>query len=114
MPAFTTRPNTGLFPSENLPKFEPWVRHWNRAVSRAYLQAYCQKLYPSGILPGAEDKLQMMLVAYLLNQVVRELGDELLLHSENVRAPLQAIIHLTDEKMLLHITGSGDAKAAPQ
>jgi maltose alpha-D-glucosyltransferase / alpha-amylase len=111
---FHQQAERGVISHENLPKFEPWVRHWNRAVSRTYLQAYCQKLYPSGILPGEEDKLQMMLVAYLLNQVIDELGDELQLHSENVRAPLQAIIHLTDEQMLLHITGASDAKASNQ
>ena len=68
----------------------------------------------SGLWDGEEDKLQMMLVAYLLNQVMDELGDQLQLHSENVRAPLQAIIHLTDEQMLLHITGASDAKAPGQ
>jgi len=111
---FHQQAERGVISRENLPKFEPWVRHWNRAVSRAYLQAYCEKLHPSGILPSAEDKLQMMIVVYLLNQVVDELGDELQLHSENVRAPLQAIIHLTDEQMLLHITGAGSAKAPGQ
>jgi len=104
----------GVISRENLPKFEPWVRHWNRAVSRTYLQAYCQGMHHSGILPGEEDKLHMMLVAYLLNQVVDELGDELQLHSDNVRAPLQAIIHLTDEQMLLHITGGNGAKTPGQ
>ena len=104
----------GVISRENLPKFEPWVRHWNRAVSRTYLQAYCQGMHHSGILPGEEDKLHMMLVAYLLNQVVDELGDELQLHSDNVRAPLQAIIHLTDEQMLLHITGGSGAKTPGQ
>ena len=34
----------GVIPQDGLPKFEPWVRHWNRAVSRAYVQAYCEKL----------------------------------------------------------------------
>ncbi|HXR07113.1 MAG TPA: maltose alpha-D-glucosyltransferase, partial [Candidatus Acidoferrum sp.] len=93
---FHQQAERGVISPENLPKFEPWFRHWNRAVSRAYLQAYCQRLHPSGILPGEEDKLHIMLVAYLLDQVMDELGDELQLHSENVRAPLQAIIHLTD------------------
>jgi hypothetical protein len=51
---------------------------------------------------------------YLLNQVVDELGHELQSGSDNVCAPLQAIIHLTDEKMLLHITGSGAAKTEIQ
>ena len=83
-------------------------------MSRAYLQAYCQKLHPSGILPGEEDKLHIMLVAYLLNQVMNELGDELQLRSKNVRAPLQAIIHLTDEQMLSHIAGAGGTNTPAQ
>jgi len=111
---FHQQAECGVISRENLPKFEPWVRHWNRAVSRTYLQAYCQGMHHSGILPGEEDKLHMMLVAYLLNQVVDELGDELQLHSDNVRAPLQAIIHLTDEQMLLHITGGNGAKTPGQ
>ena len=88
----------GVVSTENLPKSEPWVRHWNRAVSRAYLQAYCGQLQGAGILPVEDDKLHMLLLAYLLNQVLDELGDELQRHSDNVRAPLQAILHLTDEQ----------------
>jgi maltose alpha-D-glucosyltransferase/alpha-amylase len=103
---FHQQAERGVISPETLPKFEPWVRHWNRAVSRAYLQAYCQSLRHSGILTGEEDQLHIMLVAYLLNQVMDELGDELQLHSDNVRAPLQAILHLTDKKMLSHITGA--------
>ncbi len=90
----------GVITREHLPDFEPWVRHWNRAVSRAYLRAYCETLRPSGILPVEEDQLRVLLVAYLLHQVVQELGDELRRHSDNVRAPLQAILHLTDEPVL--------------
>ncbi len=111
---FHQQAERGVISPETLPKFEPWVRHWNRAVSRAYLQAYCQSLRPSAILPGEEDKLHIMLVAYLLDQVMDELGDELQLHSDNVRAPLQAIIHLTDEQTLLHLTGAAGAKDSGQ
>ena len=111
---FRLQADLGVISHENLPKFEPWVRHWSRAVSRAYLQAYCEKLRPSEILPREEDKLHMMLVAYLLNQVVNELGRELRLHSDNVRAPLQAIIHLTDEQMLRHVTDASGTKAPGQ
>jgi maltose alpha-D-glucosyltransferase/alpha-amylase len=110
---FDQQAERGVISHDNLPKFEPWVRHWNRAVSRAYLQAYCEKLLPSGILPVEADQLHMILVAYLLNQVMDELGDELQLHSDNVRAPLQAIIHLTDEQMVRHIAGAGGEKPPP-
>ncbi|MGH7989810.1 MAG: maltose alpha-D-glucosyltransferase, partial [Limisphaerales bacterium] len=107
---FHQQVDLGVIAHENLPKFEPWVRHWNRAVSLAYLQAYSEKLHGSGILPVEEDKLRMMLLAYLLNQVMDELGWELRRHSDNVRAPLQAIIHLTDEQMPVHIPAATETK----
>ena len=40
-----------------------------------------------------------MLLAYLLNQVMDELGDELRRGSDNVRAPLQAIVYLMEETL---------------
>src|SRR5262245_47492311 len=76
----------GAIPRENLTRFEPWVRHWNVLVSRAYLQAYFRKLEKSDIFPRDEEKLRVMLLIYLLNQVITELGEELRRHSDNVRA----------------------------
>ncbi len=87
----------GVIARENLTKFEPWVRHWNIAVSRAFLLAYCQGLEKSEILPSDEGQLRTMLLAYLLNQVVDELGWELRRGSDNVRVPLRAIVYLTEE-----------------
>jgi maltose alpha-D-glucosyltransferase/alpha-amylase len=89
----------GVISRENLTKFEPWVQHWNLAVSRAFLQAYCQGMEKSEILPRDPEPLRTMLLAYLLNQVVDELGDELRRGSDNVRAPLQAIVYLTEEPL---------------
>jgi hypothetical protein len=40
-----------------------------------------------------------------------ELGDELRAHSDNVRAPLQAIILLTDEHMLQQIQSALTGKS---
>ena len=67
----------GVIARENLTRFEPWVRHWNVTVSRAYLQAYFRGLEKSEMLPRDEEKLRVMLLAYLLNQVMDELGREL-------------------------------------
>jgi maltose alpha-D-glucosyltransferase/alpha-amylase len=89
----------GAIPQDSLPKFEPWVRHWNQAVSRSFVQAYCAGMRPSEILPADPDQLRIMLLAYLLDQLVEELGRELRRHSENVRAPLQAIIYLMEEPL---------------
>jgi len=107
----------GAIAPENLPKYEPWVRHWNRAVSRAYLQAYCERVRDSALLPNDEDKLRMLLLAYVLHEVVDELGRELRAHSDNVRAPLQAIITLTEEQLPVRapagpVETKADVKAA--
>ena len=93
---FHQQVDLGVISRENLPKFEPWIRHWNRAVSYAFLQSYCEKLQGAGILPADEDKLRTMLLAYLINQVIVELGDELRRQSDNVRAPLHALLIFTD------------------
>jgi maltose alpha-D-glucosyltransferase/alpha-amylase len=100
---FDQQVERGAITRESLPRFEPWIRHWNRMISRAYLQAYCQELQNTGILPRDEQKLRILLLAYILNQVMDELGDDLRQRTDNVRAPLQAIIHLTDERLLQQV-----------
>jgi maltose alpha-D-glucosyltransferase/alpha-amylase len=85
----------GSIPQENLPKFESWVRLWNLWVSAAFLRAYLQNLGTSGLLPGTEADLRVVLEAYLLNRMVQELGDELGRRSASVRIPLQGILYLT-------------------
>ena len=84
-------------------------------MSREFLQAYFHGLEKADLLPREEEKLRVMLLAYLLNQVVDELGRELRRHSDNVRAPLQAIAFLTDEPLQLHsfalATGPANAPA---
>ncbi|MES1181012.1 MAG: hypothetical protein ABUL66_04025, partial [Verrucomicrobiota bacterium] len=102
----------GVISRENLPKFEPWVRHWNHAVSHAYMQAYCEKMRPSGILPVEENKLRVLLLAYLLNEVMDELGRELRLRSDNVRAPLQAILLLMEQSLPVRAPEPTETKTA--
>jgi maltose alpha-D-glucosyltransferase/alpha-amylase len=89
----------GAIERENLPKFEPWVRHWTRAVGRACVQAYCDRTRDSALLPNDEEKLRTLLLACFAHEVLDELGRELRARSENVRAPLQAIILLTEDQM---------------
>jgi len=103
----------GVIARENLSKFEPWVRHWNLAVSRVFIQAYCLGLEKSEILPSDPEKLRMMLLAYLLNQVMDELGYELRRGSEDVRASLQAIIYLTEEVSPVRPSTTVSAKDVP-
>ncbi len=108
---FHQQVDLGVIARENLTRFEPWVRHWNVTVSREFLQAYFRGLEKSELLPRDEEKLRVMLLAYLLNQVMDELGCELRRHSDNVRAPLRAIIFLMEEP--LPPLAAGGAAASP-
>ncbi|HUC83781.1 MAG TPA: alpha-glucosidase C-terminal domain-containing protein, partial [Candidatus Acidoferrales bacterium] len=102
----------GVVSRENLPKFETWVRLWNREVSRAYLLAYCEQVRASGLLPAAEDKLRTLLMAYLLHQVMEELDHELRAPSESIRASLQAILILTDDQVPVPAPAPPESKPA--
>ena len=98
---FHQQVDMGVIAREYLTRFEPWVRHWNVMVSRVFLQAYFRHLETSGLLPRDEEKWRVMLLAYLLNQVVYELGQELRRCSDSVRAPLQAILYLMEGQLPL-------------
>jgi hypothetical protein len=67
----------------------------------------------SEILPSDPEQLRTMLPAYLLNQVVEELGDELRRGSDNVRAPLQAIVYLMEEPQPSRATPAPAAAVPP-
>ena len=110
---FQQQVELGVIARENLTKFEPWVRYWNLAVSRAFLQAYCLGVEKSEILPPDAEQLRTMLLAYVLNQVMDELGDELRRGSDNVRASLQAIIYLTEEPLPARAVAPASVTVAP-
>jgi maltose alpha-D-glucosyltransferase/alpha-amylase len=87
----------GSILQENLPRFESWARFWNQGVSLAFLRAYVQRLDKSELLPGDETELRVMLQAYLLNQMLGELGCELNSRSDRLQVPLQGILYLAGE-----------------
>ncbi len=81
----------------HLPAFEAWAQYWSDGVSAVYLKAYFQRLGKTGLYPAGETELRAMLQAYLLNWMLRELNHELGTHSDNLRIPLQDILHLIGE-----------------
>ncbi len=83
----------GSLPPENIAAFEPWARFWNQSVSASFLQGYLQTPGASEMLPAAPEDLQIMLRAYLLNQAMLELGQEMSRPSW-LTIPLQSILHL--------------------
>jgi len=88
----------GSIPQENLPKFESWVRYWNLWVGAVFLKAYFNRLGNADLLPRDEGQLRGMLRAYLLNQVMGELGRELGQPSAWLKIPLQSIGYLIGDR----------------
>jgi maltose alpha-D-glucosyltransferase/alpha-amylase len=84
----------GSIAQENLAKFEPWVRYWNLWVSVTFLKAYFHRLGKTDLLPSDETECYAMLRAFLLHQVVGELGHELERRPAQLRIPLEGIVHL--------------------
>jgi maltose alpha-D-glucosyltransferase / alpha-amylase len=84
----------GNIPPEHLLRFESWMKHWNRWVTLAFLNAYLQGVEKSGLLPGTEAELQAMLRAYLLDQMMYEIGQEMAHPTGSIAVPLRGILHL--------------------
>ena len=76
------------------PQFEPWARYWSDGVSAVFLKAYFQRLGKSDLFPAGEKELRAMLQAYLLNQMLTELNDELNAAAGGLKILLQDIFHL--------------------
>jgi predicted trehalose synthase len=77
-----------------VPKFQLWMRYWNRWVSTAFLKAYFQKIAEAEILPANEDDIRVMLRAHLLDRMMDELGEHLREKDKWLSVPLQGIILL--------------------
>jgi predicted trehalose synthase len=87
----------GGIPQEDLQRFESWVRFWNRGINLVFLKSYLHRLDQSGLLPRNEPELRAMLHAYLLNQMIGELGCELSARTDRLGVTLQGILHLAAE-----------------
>jgi predicted trehalose synthase len=79
----------GGIPHDHAPKFESWVRYWNVWASVAFLQAYFHRLGPADLLPRDESQLRAMLRAYVLHEIIGELGRELIHPAGRLKIPLQ-------------------------
>jgi maltose alpha-D-glucosyltransferase/alpha-amylase len=83
----------GLRP-EDVASLEPWARFWSLWVSVVFLKAYLGAASPGGFLPRAQDQLQALLDAYLLEKLFDELSEELTNRPDWVKVPLCGILQL--------------------
>jgi maltose alpha-D-glucosyltransferase/alpha-amylase len=87
--------------TESWPKFQPWLRLWQEAVSSVYLRAYRKTTEHSKLLPHSDKEFFVMLPAYLLHKAIYEVGYELNNRPEWLRIPLLGILQLLELNMSL-------------
>jgi len=71
-----------------------WADLWYRYVSAGFLNGYLQPMADSDLLPQDPDLLENLLVPYLLEKAVYELGYELNNRPDWLVIPLRGIRHL--------------------
>jgi maltose alpha-D-glucosyltransferase/alpha-amylase len=80
---------------EDQASLAPWARFWHLWVSTAFLKGYLTAARGS-FLPTDRGELGILLDFYLLKRAVRELNFELTHQTEQVRVPLQGLLHLLE------------------
>jgi maltose alpha-D-glucosyltransferase/alpha-amylase len=77
-----------------LAQHEHWMRFWRRWVSAVYLKSCLAVLAPSDLLPHAKPQLAILLDAFLIGNILHEVGYELQHRPEWVGIPLRALLEL--------------------
>ncbi|MDZ8139293.1 MAG: maltose alpha-D-glucosyltransferase [Nostoc sp. DedQUE04] len=88
---------SGMIRPENLPLIEQWGQFWYTWVSTSFLNSYLETANQESFLPNTREELDVLLFAYLLEQAIDALGNELNNGSDRVEIPLQFILRLVSE-----------------
>ena len=81
---------------EDIPVLEQWTDLWYQYVVRTFLRSYLEKVGNASFIPDDKETLHTMLIAYLLERAIYELGCELTDRPEWVIIPLKEIKHLLE------------------
>ena len=74
--------------------FVPWADLWYRIISARFLNGYLTAMTGSDLLPHDPEQLENLLVPYLLEKAVYELGYELNNRPDWLTIPLRSILSL--------------------
>jgi maltose alpha-D-glucosyltransferase/alpha-amylase len=89
----------GTLHEERLPQLEPWTGFWYRWVSSVYLNAYCEVIGKTDLLPRSKQDMKVLFDVHLLEKAVYEIGYELKNRPTWLKIPLRAIAKLVEPKM---------------
>jgi len=79
---------------EDRPALAPWVAPWHCWVSRVFINAYLEAAAKAHFVPAARDELSLLLLTYLLEKSIYEIGYELNNRPDWVLIPLQGILSI--------------------
>lgn len=78
---------------EDLPRLLPWEELWFRYVSGVFISSYRKTVEASGLLPADEEEFEELLLVFLLERAIIELGKSLDDPGSAI-APLKGLIFL--------------------
>jgi maltose alpha-D-glucosyltransferase / alpha-amylase len=85
-------------PAEQSSALEPWIRYWSLWVSSGFLRSYLRVTDGAGFLPATRQDLGGLLFVHLLEEAIRELGQEIERRPEGLRPSLQGITRLVETR----------------
>ncbi|HLP91739.1 MAG TPA: maltose alpha-D-glucosyltransferase [Nostocaceae cyanobacterium] len=85
---------SGMIRPENQPTMEYWVQFWYTWVSAAFLNSYLQTANQDNFLPKANEELQILIFACLLEKAIESLEYELNNSTNQIEIPLKMILQL--------------------
>ncbi len=84
----------GNLEAEQFRALLPWARFWIQQVSADFLNAYLTAIAKSNLLPKTKPGFTALTEAFLLDQSIIEMSRELQTLNEDIRIPLEGILHL--------------------
>jgi maltose alpha-D-glucosyltransferase/alpha-amylase len=77
---------------EDVERLAPWAQMWETWVGRTYLNAYVSATRHAGFLPASTEHFEAMLVAFIVDKALYELGYELNNRPDWVHIPLAGLL----------------------
>ena len=79
---------------EDLERLAPWADFWETWTRNTFLRAYLAAARPASILPSTTDDLDTLLLVFVLDKAMYEIGYELNNRPDWVHIPIAGLLRL--------------------